>query len=219
MMRCCSKCKKELPIECFGIHKQRKDGISLWCKECNRNCVNKYRSTDVGRENHRLQELERHHKNPGPVRARAKKWRSENLERAKKSNSECRRRRMDNPELRKKEYARIAQWEKDNKARVAARRRSNKLLRMNAQPKWLSPIQKAQMQEFYEIALARQIQTGEKHHVDHIFAIKGKSFNGLHVPWNLQVMTRTENDKKFTKVPKEFEHMLWNEQRHVRSGA
>ncbi len=30
----CPKCGRELPLECFGKHKRKKDGLQCWCKEC-----------------------------------------------------------------------------------------------------------------------------------------------------------------------------------------
>ena len=30
----CSKCGRELPLECFGKHKSRKDGLQSYCKDC-----------------------------------------------------------------------------------------------------------------------------------------------------------------------------------------
>lgn len=32
----CSKCGRELPLECFGKHKRMKDGLQAWCKSCNK---------------------------------------------------------------------------------------------------------------------------------------------------------------------------------------
>lgn len=219
MNRRCSKCKQELLLSEFGVRRQRKDGISLWCKSCCRMSIQKRRATDEGATDHRTRERERHRKNPEPARKRAKEWHHSNPDRAKQNAISGHTRRMRSPEYKKKEYARIAEWGKLNPARVASNRQSNRLLRRRAQPRWLTLIQKAQIREFYEISMAKTRQTGVKHHVDHVFAISGATFNGLHVPWNLQILTATQNDEKWIKVPQEFEHQLWNKQRHLRSGA
>jgi 5-methylcytosine-specific restriction endonuclease McrA len=217
--RKCSKCKLTLPIENFGSNRQRKDGISLWCKKCNRDSIAKIRSTQDGAKKHRDRENARYKKNRETALVRAKDYYSKNRDWLKEKNLEAGRKRYaGSQEHRDKEKLRGQIWAKNNRARVQARSNANRLRRMRATPSWLSRIQKAQIQEFYEIAAARNMQTGVKHHVDHIFAIKGQGWRGLHVPWNLQVMTQAENDAKWIKVPKEFEHFLWNPQKHLRSG-
>ena len=41
----CSKCNKELPIECFAKDKTRKDGLQGWCRECCSKYHQTYRQT------------------------------------------------------------------------------------------------------------------------------------------------------------------------------
>jgi hypothetical protein len=68
--------------------------------------------------------------------------------------------------------------------------------RRAATPKWLTAIDRAMIREFYDLAKARETQTGIKYHVDHIIPVNGKSVCGLHVPWNLQILSRSENCAK-----------------------
>jgi len=83
-----------------------------------------------------------------------------------------------------------------NKARYVASRANRRARQEEATPSWLTAIHKAQIQEMFEIAKAKETQTGKKYHVDHIIPINGGDVSGLHVPWNLQLLTATENLSK-----------------------
>jgi hypothetical protein len=69
-------------------------------------------------------------------------------------------------------------------------------MKINATPIWLTAIHKAQIQEMYDVAIAKTMQIGIKHDVDHIVPLLHDLVSGLHVPWNLQILTASENRQK-----------------------
>jgi len=64
----------------------------------------------------------------------------------------------------------------------------------------LNQIQKSAIKNIYSFADWVSKKTGERHHVDHIVPLKGKNMSGLHVPWNLRVISQKENLMKKNKV-------------------
>jgi 5-methylcytosine-specific restriction endonuclease McrA len=70
----------------------------------------------------------------------------------------------------------------------------------DATPKWLSPEQRMEIRLKYRLAIEMSRATGVRHAVDHEVPIQGEEVCGLHVPWNLQVITQDENLKKSNKL-------------------
>lgn len=60
------------------------------------------------------------------------------------------------------------------------------------------------MRNIYRQAKWISDNTYEKHEVDHIIPLNGDGVCGLHVPWNLQILTKTENAAKGARYDKEF---------------
>jgi len=88
------------------------------------------------------------------------------------------------------------------KAFTSERRRRHK----NATPKWITPEQKLAMRNLYLKAQELTKIAGERYVVDHIIPLISPDVCGLHVPWNLRVITQEENLKKSNKLldtPKE----------------
>lgn len=79
---------------------------------------------------------------------------------------------------------------------VSLRRRRFRL----ATPKWLSVEQKLEIRLKYRLAIELSRRTGVRHAVDHIVPLQGDMVCGLHVPWNLDVVTQEENLKKSNKL-------------------
>ena len=91
-------------------------------------------------------------------------------------------------------------WKQNNKLQVLAdnkvRRRKHRL----ATPPWITRKQKSEIRQLYEIAITMTKTTGEQYVVDHIVPLRSHEVCGLHVPWNLRVITQEENLKKSNKL-------------------
>ena len=69
-----------------------------------------------------------------------------------------------------------------------------------ATPKWLTKEERLQMRDLYVQARKMTGLTRERYVVDHIVPLRGEEVCGLHVPWNLRVITQDENLKKSNKL-------------------
>jgi len=69
-----------------------------------------------------------------------------------------------------------------------------------ATPPWVTPEQKLAMRKLYLIAMQLTKSTGERYVVDHIIPLLSEEVCGLHVPWNLRVITQAENLQKSNKI-------------------
>lgn len=143
--------------------------------------------------------------------AKAKAWKAANPDKIKESSARRYAKKKDHILAKTKEWqatqtpeanrARAKKWRDANPGHAAfscASRRN----RINRQtPPW---VKDEELKGYYLMAARLTECTGIKHHVDHIYPIKGVGSSGLHVPWNLQVIPAHINHKKHNKQPEEF---------------
>jgi hypothetical protein len=97
----------------------------------------------------------------------------------------------------KREYQKA--WKERNITWVRADTKARRRKHREATPKWLTKKEKSEIRELYKIAITMSKTTGEQYVVDHIVPLRGEGVCGLHVPWNLRVITQEENLKKSNK--------------------
>jgi hypothetical protein len=191
-------------VACKHGHVCARATISKNCVECDRerathnyhNTPPEIRATRRKSSYERNKQSEREgmkryaRENPERVAAIKSKWDKNNPDKIKTTNAAYYIREKDAVAERCRSYR---QNNKERYAGLSARRRARK---SNATPTWLTPDHHAEMLRFYEEAARLTVETGVIHHVDHIVPLQGKNICGLHVPWNLQVITMAENCSK-----------------------
>jgi hypothetical protein len=104
--------------------------------------------------------------------------------------------RAANPDKVKAQQPLKSAYKKANRHKGAALLAKRRAAKKQRTPSWLTEDHLWMIEEAYEIAEVRSRVTGISWHVDHICPLQGKNVFGLHVPWNLQVITAAENIAK-----------------------
>ncbi len=136
-----------------------------------------------------------HRVNHERVRELKAAWKQRNLVKERLRQRLVARKRKQDP---KKKAESLKRWRARNIPRrnaYSAWRRSAKL---RAIPQWADA--KA-INSVYELSRQLTKTTGEAHHVDHIIPLVGVSVCGLHVEYNLQILTSFANLSKGNKLP------------------
>lgn len=163
----------EKELSSFNRDKYSKDGHCYICSNCQKV---KYHNNKV---NKLARQKQRYKENSENIIKRQKEYNSKNkIKRSKYRKSYY---------LINKQIA-LSYWSK---------RRAAKL---KATPTWLSKDQLDEIKDLYIICSMFKIYTGIEYHVDHIIPLQGKNVCGLHVPWNLQILTESENKKKSRNI-------------------
>jgi len=91
-------------------------------------------------------------------------------------------------------------WRERNQLYVRSDTKARRRKHRQATPLWLTRQQKTEIRQIYQIAITMTKTTGERYVVDHIVPLRSEVVCGLHVPWNLRVITQEENLKKSNRL-------------------
>lgn len=128
------------------------------------------------------------------IKEREKSYRKTHAKRIRGRNKSYVQKNIVSIKLKRKLYA------QNNKARRTFNQAKRRIAKLNRTPKWLSEFQLQEIKSFYEKAAELTEKTGIPHEVDHILPLQAKEVSGLHVPWNLQILTKSENSRKNNRV-------------------
>lgn len=112
-------------------------------------------------------------------------------------------------QTREQKRAYQAAWKARNVVWVRADTKTRRRKHRQATPPWLTRKQKSEMRALYQIAITMAKTTGELYVVDHIYPLRSEVVCGLHVPWNLRVITREENLNKSNVLPTDSEALAF----------
>ena len=190
----CAKCLDVKKVEFFGFNKSRPDGLQGWCKQCRKDLVDKNKNAKSAYDKARREEQGE------KLKLQQKEWRESNksqLLEKKKEYYKLNKSRLSGLSKARRERLKSCPIEK---AKLVERTRRRQAAKIQRTPEWLNKDHHFMIKEIYELSQLRCDATGVKHHVDHIVPLRGEAVSGLHVPWNLRVITANENWSKSNKV-------------------
>lgn len=195
----CGRCKNPKPLSEFLSHNRSADGRGYRCESCRAELRRIY--------------YEAHQ---DEILVKAKQYGEDNRERRSEYNRQYRNDniakvldlqrdwRIRNPGWSTKAY-------RKDTGRGLAKTRKHQAAKLRALPPW-ADLEK--IESVYVEAARLTEETGIKHQVDHQIPLQGKNVCGLHVHYNLEILTAVENMAKKNRTPEEYEafkkKVAWN---------
>lgn len=192
MYKICNKCQQQKPFEDFFKRSMSTDGYQSQCKSCAKAYNTNYykeKSQDI-----LAKKQEYYITNKEIISEQKNAYYIENRCARQEYNVKYYNLNRDALTAYQRRYG---ENNRDKINAISAKYRASKL---KATPNWLTAFDLECMQEFYTIARAFKLYTGQEYHVDHIVPLQGNNVCGLHVPWNLQVLDASENLSKSNKL-------------------
>lgn len=221
MQKICSTCKITKILEDFNKDKYKPDGLTSSCKNCVSERWKRYKESHREEIKQSLEDFNTRRRqerkdNPEKVRQEAREEYTKNREkrreydklyREKHATAISERRKIQRKRNILKIKAGQKNWRVKNKDKIKAKVKANagahaamsakrRAVKLNATPPWLTKEQLLEIKLLYLFVAERRKTTGLDLEVDHIVPLQGENVCGLHVPWNLQVLTASENASK-----------------------
>ena len=173
--RVCTKCNIDKSLSEFHVQSSSKLGVRPKCKLCTNSTprTNKY---DNAKYNNRKRQ-----------------WGVDNCDRVRASRIKTQRKLREDPVRNAKRQEYLQEYRRGNKARVNVSTASRRAKLLLATPPFCNVVA---VLGIYKQAEVLTIETGRKHHVDHIVPLRSKLVCGLHWEGNLQIITAEENLRK-----------------------
>ena len=103
------------------------------------------------------------------------------------------------------------QDQKDNPSKYVGTRMKRHVAKLKRIPIWLTKDHFKEIKFFYILSHELQWLSEEKLHVDHIIPLQGKNISGLHVPWNLQIISESDNCSKSNSFDFTYNNNGWKD--------
>ena len=191
----CGFQNKPQSLENFNKDKSKSDGYSWRCKKCHKLYLDQYKNKQMIYNNVELKTCcDPQCINPGPKSISNFYKQKTNKSGYRARCKECinRERKEKRPECLERERKYLKSRPGYNSAKTGRYRA--RLLQ--ATPKWAN---KEKIESIYEEAARLTKETGVEYTVDHIVPLKNDKVCGLHVEYNLQILTKSENSSKRNK--------------------
>lgn len=224
----CRKCGETKCTSEFGIRSKNSPYIRAYCKECRRkdrkewgvknpdkvkhNDYKKYWKDPEKSRRLKREGMERaKQKDPEGIKMKKRKYYLDNKEEISEKSKQYRRK---NPHVHKKAITKYNAKNPHISRATVVRRRALKLkATLGREEDW-----KSFERDIQKECVKLENETGVRHSLDHIIPLVGKSHFegkyqqvvcGLHVPWNMQILTFSENARKNSKFDGTYENESW----------
>jgi hypothetical protein len=206
MTKTCTKCGAEKPRSEFNRKSANADGLYSRCKPCHREDSRK--DYAANKPERRAKTAEWQQGNREAYLQSMRRWREANPEKFRQGIAEWKERNPDHTQKANREWyeanaeyakAQARKWAKDNPEKAYARN-ARRRAREASQALPLTQQQQDAIKHLYAFAKYLTNKFGTSYHVDHIVPLKGKEVSGLHVPWNLQILSAKRNLSKSNKL-------------------